>query len=232
MERVKKVTLIYVVVNVLLILAHVLTLHFGTIVDFLFKVHDSWGALVDTFGMLLFSVVNIGIWLYQSRLSTKAMKRQVILQEQLKLLTELQSKLLFVTKYHSSYEEFKKIYWDAYSELERWFYGIYAHIFKNDTRLISFAFSAMGAISEAWHKHHSLEVKYVEERSTDISFSEYYKSYFDFRDELFELEKPLLEVIKYYRAQVDPSSRPSILTRIVDGTSSQTRHVGKKVSKK
>jgi hypothetical protein len=84
--------------------------------------HDDWGSfgsLVGGLSMLLFSLANIKIWLYQSRKNDEAMKHQVKLQERLTLLTGLQSKLLFVAKIHTSYVQFEQVYWESYRELKR-----------------------------------------------------------------------------------------------------------------
>jgi len=160
--------------------------------------HNDWGSfgsLVGGLSMLLFSLANIKIWLYQSRMNDEAMKHQVKLQERLTLLTGLQSKLLFVAKIHTSYDQFEQVYWESYRELKRWQFGIYEHIFANNDTLINNAFNTLEALDKTWKKYSLTADLKKENIMTDISNPEFQK-------ELSQCEDSLLALLKFYRDQV------------------------------
>lgn len=164
----------------------------------------NWGSistLIAPLGALFFSVINIGIWLYQSELSITAMNRQVVVQEQITVLTELQSKLLLVSKNHGSYQEFKKIYWEAYRELTRWEIGIYKHIFTNYSDYISDAFRAICAIDGFWHNYYLTQDEITKEATSDTNDEDIQNNVSQLK--LIELELPLLKIIQFYRAQIN-----------------------------
>lgn len=202
MGHVRKDILVFVLTLVAIVLLFVIVMNIGTIVKFLSMVHSNWGALVGTFGALLFSVVNIGIWLYQSRVNTKAMKRQVILQEQLKLITELQTKLFLVCMPYQSYLDFKNAYKEAFIELKRWQFGVYEHLFKNDLEVFSDAYYAMNRIDEIWEDYNP---------DDDHSNWEFVSNIYDedsqyraqYHLQLIKYEQPLLRVIQFYREQIE-----------------------------
>ncbi len=194
MER----TILVFFVIISLVLVIVMTCYFVTFGGSLSKDRNDWGsfgALIGGLSMPLFSLANIKIWLYQSRRNIEAMKDQVILQERLTLLTGLQSKLLFVAKVHTSYIQFEQEYWESYRELKRWQFGIYAHIFDNNTTLLNNAFNTLEALDQTWKKYNLTNDRKSEEILTDISNPEFQK-------ELSQHEQPLLDLIKFYREQV------------------------------
>ena len=128
-------------------------------------------------------------------MNDEAMKHQVKLQERLTLLTGLQSKLLFVAKIHTSYDQFEQVYWESYRELKRWQFGIYEHIFANNDTLINNAFNTLEALDKTWKKYSLTADLKKENIVTDISNPEFQK-------ELSQCEDSLLALLKFYRDQV------------------------------
>jgi hypothetical protein len=137
--------------------------------------HDDWGSfgsLVGGLSMLLFSLANIKIWLYQSRKNDEAMKHQVKLQERLTLLTGLQSKLLFVAKIHTE------------------------HIFDNNDTLINNAFSTLEALDQTWKKYNLTADLKKENIVTDISNPGFQKELSQCEEPLLALLKFYREQVK------------------------------------
>lgn len=156
---------------------------------------DAFGSLIGGISMLLFSVANIRIWLYQSNKNNDALLKQTKLTEKLRILSDIQFKLLNVTKIHMSYKAFQDVKSHAYKEIQDFESGVHGHVFINNVDLIKEAYRALERLENIWIEYR------LPDPSTPNSLGE--TDIFDkkFQRKLLEQEEPIMKLIEHYRSQ-------------------------------
>jgi len=148
-----------------------------------------FGTLLGASSMLLFSIANICIWLYQSRMSREIAMSQAKTQEQLIVLKQVKEKILFVSKIYMSRALFQDAKLEARKQLQYLEFGIHNHLFDNDKKLIKAAYNILEDLEDVWDQYK------LDSCDTDI---------FDknLQAKLLSCEKPLFELISFYQKQI------------------------------
>lgn len=152
-----------------------------------------FASLISGVSLLLFSVINLKIWLYQTQISNETVIRQVKVTEQLSRLKSLEEKLLFVSQIHPSHDSLNKHITEAYNELMKWKIGIHESVFKNDENLIMGAINSILQEDELWEKHYIIPTQ-------NSSLSDSYSQ--EYRKAQIENQIPIRKLLEYYRNQI------------------------------
>jgi len=152
-----------------------------------------FATLISGMSMLLFSVANLKIWLYQTQISNETVIKQVRVTEQLHRLKSLEEKLLFVSQIHTSYDSLDNYMKEAYNELMKWKIGIHEAVFSNDETLIMEALGSILKEDELWKQ---FDIKPSPERSWSDTYSQ------EYREQQIENQIPIKKLLGFYRDQI------------------------------
>jgi flagellar basal body-associated protein FliL len=157
---------------------------------------SAFGTLVGSMGMLLFSVINIKIWLYQTEKSNKAMNYQIKLAEMLTVINPIQTNLLLISKLHYNYSDFEKYKEETLRILQRLDFDLFGHLFNVNHDLIKIAYKSVDELDEIWNMFRIEDLSTQKKGETDIFNQEFKKRIINFDN------SPFLRIIKDLRSQI------------------------------